>query len=85
MYTLPILEILVGACIVLGLFTRPIALLASLMVLSFIIAVTGVFVDGGGFHQNLVFLGVTIGLAFTGPGVFSADRVLFRKPRGGKQ
>jgi putative oxidoreductase len=85
LYALPVFEILVGACLILGLFFRPVAFVASLMILSFILAVTGVTSDAGPFQPNVVFLGLALGLAFAGPGAFSADRALFRKPRTGKQ
>jgi uncharacterized membrane protein YphA (DoxX/SURF4 family) len=86
LYALPIVEILVGACLILGLFFRPVAFVASLMILSFILAVTGVTTDAGGpFQPTVVFLGLVLGLALAGPGAFSADRALFRKPRTGKQ
>lgn len=85
LYAVPVVEILVGACLVLGLFARSAALLASLMLVSYIMAVTGAMSDTLPFQPNVVFLGLMLGLAFTGAGVISADRALFRKPRNGKQ
>src|SRR4051812_37239164 len=42
LYALPFAETIVGVCLILGLFTRAIGAVATLMLISFMIAVTGV-------------------------------------------
>ena len=74
LYAVPWAEIIVGVCFVLGLFTRFTGLIASLMLISFIIAATGWRAQGGGpFHTNFILLSVTLVIMLLGPGQFSAD------------
>jgi uncharacterized membrane protein YphA (DoxX/SURF4 family) len=47
---LPILEILVGACLLLGLLTRPAAVLSALMQLAFVIGIASVWARGLSIH-----------------------------------
>jgi uncharacterized membrane protein YphA (DoxX/SURF4 family) len=79
LYALPFAEVLVGA-IVVGLLGRIAGLLAALMLVSFMIAATGLKSGGGApFHYNLVFLGTALMLLFTGPGAYSVDARLGRR------
>ena len=74
LHALPWMEIVVGVCLILGLFTRFTGLLMSLMLTSFMIAVTGVKPAGGGpFHYNLVYLGLALCFMLVGPGRLSID------------
>ena len=43
---LPILEILVGACLVLGLVTRPVAVVSALMLLAFVVGISAAWARG---------------------------------------
>jgi uncharacterized membrane protein YphA (DoxX/SURF4 family) len=81
LYAVPWAELVVGAMLVIGLFTRFNAFIAALMVTSFTVAVTGIWDGGKPFNANLIFIGVCLGLALIGPGRFSADAFL---PRRGK-
>ena len=69
-------EVLVGICLVLGLLTRPIGLLASLMLISFTIAATGITEPNKPFHTNLFYLAVAIAIMVIGAGRLSIDAVL---------
>lgn len=86
LHVLPFLEVAVGALLLLGLLTRVGALIASLMVLSFIVGYThlhGVSPNDQAlpFHPNLIYLGVLLALVFVGPGRFSLDGVLFGRKK----
>jgi putative oxidoreductase len=82
LYALPWMEVLTGVLMILGLFGRATAIVMSLILISISIAVTGIFGKGGGpFDPNLILLGLTIGLALTGPGPWSLDSVLFGRRR----
>jgi putative oxidoreductase len=79
--TLPFMELLVGITLLLGLFGRISGLVASLLLISFMIAVTGLKSTGGlAFHYNVVLLGVTLLIALAGAGDCSLD-ALMRKRR----
>ena len=71
-YLIPYLEIVVGAAVILGLFTRWAALLMSLMLLSFIIAV-GVNPDAGPFNKDVILLGGSLALWLKGSHFWSVD------------
>ena len=74
LYAVPWAEIIVGVCLVVGVFTRFTGVIASLMLVSFTIAVTGWRGQGGGaFHTNLILLCVALAIALLGPGNFSVD------------
>ena len=77
----PYAEILVGASLVLGVAGRLGGLLASLMLTSFIIAVTGVRAANLPFQPNVIFLGVALLVLLAGPGTVSMDRVMWGKPK----
>ena len=74
LYALPWMEIVVGVCLLLGLFTRFTGLLVSLMLTSFMIAATGWRdPNGGPFHSNLTLLAIALCLMLLGPGRLSID------------
>ena len=74
LYAVPWAEIIVGACLVFGVFTRFTGLIASLMLISFTIAATGWRAQGGGpFHTNFILLSVALVIMLLGPGNFSVD------------
>jgi uncharacterized membrane protein YphA (DoxX/SURF4 family) len=76
LYALPWAEIVVGVCLLLGLFTRFTGLLATLMLLSFMIAVTGFRGDAGApFHNNVLLLSIAMCVLLLGPGRFSIDHL----------
>ena len=78
--TLPYAEILVGALLLIGIFTTLAGVGASLILISFIYSF-GIFPlsTPGVFNKDLILLGVAVSLLFSGPGAFSIDQ--FR--RGG--
>jgi uncharacterized membrane protein YphA (DoxX/SURF4 family) len=76
---IPYAEILVGASLILGVAGRVGALAASLMLASFMIAVTGVRSANLPFHPNVVFIGVALLLFLAGPGTVSMDKVMWGK------
>jgi uncharacterized membrane protein YphA (DoxX/SURF4 family) len=75
LHCVPFVEILVGIGIILGFATRWATLIGFLMVVSFMIAVTGIR-GGGPFQPNVLILGMLIGLNFVGPGRISADKMI---------
>lgn len=78
---LPYAEILVGAMLVVGMLARLGGLVAGLMLLSFIIAITGLHDRAGlAFHPNLTFVGVALLIFLAGAGRFSLDQAIW----GGK-
>jgi len=80
-YTLPYLEVLVGATLALGLGRRWPAGLISVMLLSFIIAFsdTATFSGKPGtFHNDIVFFALALLLTTLGSGAFSLDVLLHR-------
>lgn len=88
LFLLPGVEVVVGLMLVLGAFTRVAAVLAGMMLLSFIIAATGVQLtivrvtaDAPGipFHANVIYLPLAIAVAMLGPGRLALDALLWRK------
>jgi uncharacterized membrane protein YphA (DoxX/SURF4 family) len=74
---LPYAEIAIGALLVLGFCTTLAGLLSSLLLLSFIIAL-GTFPNTGRlFNKDIILLGGSLSLLFSGAGAYSVDR--FRK------
>ncbi len=75
---LPYLEVFVGVCLILGLWTTMVGIMASLLLASFVCAF-GLFPGSSDiFNKDLVLLGAVLGLLYTGPGAYSLDNV--RKP-----
>ena len=79
LHALPFAEFLVGSLLLLGFLTRSTATLASLLLISFILAVTGLTSPGPSPHPNLALLAIALSLALLGPGSFSLDHAIFNK------
>jgi thiosulfate dehydrogenase [quinone] large subunit len=80
LYAVPWAEIIVGICLIAGLFGRFIAMIVSLMLISFMIAATGIKPSGKEpLQYNIVLLGISLCLMLLGPGNFSADAFLPEK------
>jgi len=88
-YALPILEIVFGAALILGLFGRVAAVILLAMLASFLVAMmethgypTGVAPDTVPFHANYLFSAIALSVIVLGPGRVSIDGLLFgRKPQ----
>lgn len=82
-WSLPFLEIVLGAMLMIGLLTRITASVICLMILSFTIAIAvnvGITNHGSGpFSANVVMITLTFLLAVVGSGMFSADRLLLKR------
>ena len=76
LHALPFVELLSGAMIVLGAFTRVAAILQALLLISFMMAM-GIKAPSGPFHYNFVMLGIALMIALIGPGAWSIDQPLF--------
>lgn len=77
----PYLEILVGALLVIGIWTTLTAIIASLLLVSLVFSL-GIFPYSGQFtrdlfNKDLILLAAAFSLAYTGSGALSVDR--FRK------
>lgn len=81
---LPLTEVVVGAALVAGFFTRSAAFLASAMLASFIYAVTGVAWNEGGkpFHANVIFLGLALCILTNGGGNYTLPNIIGKKGGG---
>jgi len=78
------LELAGGIALVLGLFTRPLALLLALDMVGALVlvhATAGVFVDAGGFELVLILAASALAVALVGPGRVSVDNALFGRSR----
>lgn len=72
---LPYLEVFIGGCFLIGLWTTLAGLMASGLLISFIVAF-GVFPGGMGiFNKDVVLLAAVVGLLYTGPGLYSFDNI----------
>lgn len=78
---LPYAEIAIGALLVLGLLTRVIALLTATLLVSFIIAATGIVIPPAAVHANVAYLSLALLLVLCGPGRMSLDAVLWGRRR----
>jgi uncharacterized membrane protein YphA (DoxX/SURF4 family) len=77
---LPYAEIFIGACLLLGLWTTLMGLLASLLLVSFIFAF-GFFPGGHDlFNKDVILLAASLSLMYSGPGVYGSDNL--RRPPG---
>lgn len=68
-----------GIALLLGLLTRPAALVLALTMLVAIMTVhlpNGLFMDNGGYEFGLALLGISVALVFNGGGKLSLDRKL---------
>lgn len=77
------LELVGGIALILGLATRPIAVLLALNMigaLALVHAPAGIFVENGGFELVLLLAGSALAVALAGPGRFSLDNLLFARP-----
>jgi putative oxidoreductase len=82
LYAVPATEFIVGVCLIVGLATRAIGLIASLMLISFMIAVTGIrHPQGGPFNDNITYLCIALAIALIGPGRISVDAQIARMRR----
>jgi uncharacterized membrane protein YphA (DoxX/SURF4 family) len=78
LYLLPFAELIVGAMLILGLFTRAAGWLTALMLLRIIIATS--FTGGSGpFHHAAVMLGTALLIGLAGGGAVSIDSSLLSK------
>lgn len=76
-----LLELVGGALLILGVLTRPVALLLAADMVGAIALVhlpAGLWVDGGGVEFVAVLGAAALALAFTGAGSVSGDRLLLR-------
>jgi putative oxidoreductase len=73
LHAVPFAEIIVGACLIIGLLGRFAALIATLMLISFTIAVTGLKDDPKPFNANVIYIAIALALALIGPGRMSLD------------
>ncbi len=85
-YSLPFVELIAGALLVVGLWGRVAAMLIALMLLSFMIAFgIGWWPEQGGvFDKNVVFFTLALLLAATGMGKLSIDALFCCKPSAPK-
>ena len=75
---LPYLEVFIGGCFILGLWTTMVGFMAGALLISFVLAF-GFFPGSSDiFNKDIVVLGTVLGLLYTGPGAYSLDNV--RKP-----
>lgn len=75
---LPYLEVFIGGCLVLGLWTTMVGMMASALLISFVFAF-GFFPGSSDiFNKDIVLLGAVLCLLYTGPGAYGLDNV--RKP-----
>ncbi len=84
-YALPFVEMLAGACLILGFFGRVSAGIIALLLLSFMLAM-GINwwpERGGAFDKNVILFTLAVWLFFTGPGRISLDFAL--QSRWGRQ
>jgi putative oxidoreductase len=78
---LPYAEIALGVMLVVGLLTRFVGLVMTLLLVSFTIAVTKVYHETLPFQPNVIYIGVALAILLCGPGRFSVDGILFGRRR----
>jgi uncharacterized membrane protein YphA (DoxX/SURF4 family) len=75
---LPYIEVFVGGCLIIGLWTTLVGFMGSGLLISFICAF-GLFPGSSDiFNKDLVLLGALLCLLYTGPGYYSIDNM--RRP-----
>ncbi|WP_424937005.1 MULTISPECIES: DoxX family protein [Bacteria] len=77
------LELIGGLLLVVGLLTRPVALLLAVDMVGAIVLVhlpAGLWVSNGGYEFVALLGGASLALVFTGAGAFAIDRVVLRGP-----
>ncbi len=75
-----------GIALILGLLTRPAALVAAVTMAVALVVVhlpNGLFLSNDGYEFALALLAVSVALVFQGGGALSVDRVLVRQVPGG--
>ncbi len=75
-----------GIALILGLLTRPAALVAAVTMAVALVVVhlpNGLFLSNDGYEFALALLAVSVALVFQGGGALSVDRVLIRQVPGG--
>lgn len=80
---LPVVEIVAGLLLVLGLWSRPAASLIALMLFSFMIALGIEWwpAKGPAFDKNVILFTLSLLLVALGPGRYALDAVLVRRRR----
>lgn len=82
---LPYIELVCGVALAFGLLTRVVSLAIAALLVSFIIAITGIDstnAGGGPFHPNVILLALALLLFFCGSGRYGLDgRVAMKKAR----
>jgi len=86
-YALPWLEVIVGAMLIVGIFTRWVSAVMALMLISFTLALViannhitaQASGPGGPFHPNYIMLSAVLILAVFGPGRISVDSGFLNK------
>ena len=81
LHALPWVELISGVLLIVGQFTRTTAVIQSLILISIMMAVTGVHGEQGGIHSNVFLLAMTIAIVLLGPGRWSGDGVVFGRRR----
>jgi uncharacterized membrane protein YphA (DoxX/SURF4 family) len=74
---IPYAEIVVGAALVLGVASRVGGFAASILLTSFMVAVTGWRDANQPLHPNVIYLGVALLVMLAGPGGISMDRFMW--------
>jgi uncharacterized membrane protein YphA (DoxX/SURF4 family) len=78
----PWVELIVGILLIIGLLTRLIGLIATLMIISFTIAFAGIRADGNpAFTSNVMLIAVAMAVMLLGAGKISADSALPRRKK----
>lgn len=75
-----VLELIGGIALILGVLTRPVALLLTINMLGAIVLVhltEGIFVENNGFELVLLLGAAAVAIALAGPGKASVDHALF--------
>jgi thiosulfate dehydrogenase [quinone] large subunit len=82
LFLVPFAEFLTGLALILGIFARTAAFIMFLMLISFMIAITGFTGDNHAPNFNLVYATLALLLAAHGPGAYTASHI-FKGGGGG--